>query len=98
MGPPRRARPFSLLQVVAEGLRGWGWPVFRRERAKISFVISRGRGEISRKFREIFEISLNFNSHFRRNLDEISTKFRNFEIFANFYYDFVEITSKFPRG
>ena len=39
---------------VTEAGERWGWPVFRRERAKISFVISLGKGrnfaKISRKF------------------------------------------------
>ena len=38
----------------------WGWPLFRRERAKFLSLFRWERGEISRKFRGNFEISLKF--------------------------------------
>ena len=38
----------------------WGWPLFRRERAKFFSLFRWERGEISRKFRGNFEISLTF--------------------------------------
>ena len=88
----------SSLRRAAADEGAWGWPVFRRERAKIYFVISLGKGRIfakfSRKFRNFVDISKfrwKLNSHFRRNFDEIS-KFRNFRvILLRFRRNFDEI-------
>ena len=38
-------------------LENWGWPLFRRERAKFLSLFRWERGEISRKFRNFVEIS-----------------------------------------
>ena len=54
----------------------WGWPLFRRERAKFLSLFRWERGEISRKFREIFFFFAKIPK-FRGNF-EISLIFQNF--------------------
>ena len=44
----------------AQAAARWGCPLFRRERAKFLSLFRWERGEISRKFRGNFEISLTF--------------------------------------
>ena len=45
-----------------------GWPLFRRERAKFLSLFRWERGEISRKFRENFEISTKFRNFLRAHM------------------------------
>ena len=53
-------------------LSDWGWPLFRRERAKFLSLFRWERGEISRKFRNFvdffFEISLKFQIFLRAHM------------------------------
>ena len=101
---PTKSTPTSVLAiaVLPRGQRHsshvcnvrWGWPLFRRERAKFLSLFRRERGKISQKFREIFEISLKIRN-FAGNLplsqghNEISMKFRNLrEILPKFQRNF----------
>ena len=53
---------------MAKALSVWGWPLFRRERAKFLSLFRWERGEISRKFRGNFEISLTFQNFLRAHM------------------------------